>query len=101
MGTLQKISQGNGLSHWSFSDGTHQIRCEDCNAWIHAQEVGQQTIRHSKRCDAQNLQPQEPGNMDINKNVSRRSGNGLSGDQLLAAVQRGALTQNEAMNTDF
>jgi len=93
-------TQTTGLSLWTFLEGTEQIRCDDCNAWAHAGPTAR--IRHSKRCATPGLQPALTSSSGASAPTTiPRSGNGLTSDELLAAVQRRHLTMNQAMNTDF
>ncbi len=90
---IAKTDQGNGLSLWTFEDGTVQIRCNDCNQWIHA-TANTSTIRHSKRCSTPATQPSRATRQP-------RTADGLSNTEALQAVQRGYLSPNQAMNRDF
>lgn len=75
-----------------------RVTCTDCGRWEYLSKGGQ--IRHSTRCDfpKDQLVETQPINR-VNRNL--RNGNGLSSDELLEAVQKGYLTQSDAMNTDF
>lgn len=97
---ITKTDNGNGTSLWIFSqDGTEQVRCNDCDMWAYP---GKQ-IRHSKRCDTPTAQEARRHVAPVTQAPvdKPRTANGLSSDELLAAVQRGYLTHNDAMNRDF
>ena len=82
----------NGLTLRTFPDGTRQLACTDCGNWIH--EGADATIRHSKRCETQTVQPAKPVRQP-------RTADGLSNQETLDAVKQGYLTSNQAMNRDF
>lgn len=75
--------------------------CTDCGRWEYLSKGGQ--IRHSTRCDFPKAQYQVVATEAPKARIDNRlrSGNGLSSDELLEAVQKGYLSQSDAMNTDF
>lgn len=100
---ITKTDHGNGISTWVWdTDGTTQIRCNDCGQWVHAS--GSARIRHSKRCDTPTAQPirtPTPAAPMDSTIAQPLSANGLSNEEALHAVQRGYLTSDQAMNRDF
>lgn len=89
--------------------------CNDCRAWSRKGEP----LRHSKRCETPNDQPEideaavRKSTRDVRAlaaNLARKSaaevkrlgceGHGLSADEAFDAQQRGEITTSEAMNRD-
>lgn len=92
----------DGIIKYDEFDGTPRVICASCKNWEYMSKGG--VIRHSSRCDFGDAQWQKKEAAQVSSarvNPNMKSGDGLTGDELLEATQKGYLSMGDAMNTDF